>query len=303
MRVHSIFNWHPNRMEGAPFMLYLAMKRIPGVEAYWYEARTNPALLPKADLTVSVDWAEDALGFGEYRENSPNVYWCSDSHINEAAWNFRIGKARRSDKVYVSIWSDVEKFRDAGVKAEWLPYAAEPLCYRPFPEIERKYDVGFMGFFLHNRKRCEFLDAMIKRFPSHRVEWDKYFEAAAAEMASMRVNLNHCHVDATNMRVFESMAGGNCLLTPRTTDMKEFGVVPAMLFDSMDDAYEQVQWSLDHPVERAEMGEKARVFILKSHTYLHRAYRILGLPLPDEDTMKTLIETWPPLDEAMPVQR
>lgn len=282
-------------------MLYNAMRRIPGVETYWYEARTNPSLLPRADLTVSVDWAEDALGYGDYIENSPNVYWCSDSHLNQKAWEFRINKARRFDKVFVSIWSDVEKFAAAGVTAEWLPYAAEPLCYRPFPEIERKYDVGFMGFFLHNKERCEFLDAMIKRFPNHRVEWNKYFEDAAREMASMRVNLNHCHVNATNMRVFESMSGGNCLLTRRTGDMGLLGAVPALLFDDMEDAYEQVQWALDHPVERAEMGGKARQFILDGHTYLHRAYRILGLPLPPAEEMNALIETWPPVDERTPM--
>ena len=130
MRVHSIFN-HSHRLDGAPFLLYQAMRRIPGVDAYWYEAKTPVKYLPKADLTVAVDWAEDALGYGDYEEAHPNVYWTSDTHINAASWAFRLAKAKRCDTVYVSIWSDVEKFAREGVKSEWLPYAAEPLCYVP----------------------------------------------------------------------------------------------------------------------------------------------------------------------------
>ena len=303
-------------MEGAPYNLYRAMQRIPGVEAYWYEARTNPKHIPKADLTVAVDWAEDALGYGDYIENHPNVYWCSDSHLNEASWNFRINKAKRFDKVFVSIWSDVEKFKAAGVKAEWLPYAAEPLTYRSFPHvpgclcchprsctepIERIYDIGFMGFFLHNKSRCEFLDAMIRKFPNHRVMWDQYFEHAAREMASYKVNLNHCHVDATNMRFFECMAGGNCLLTPHTTDTVEFNA-PALIYPSLDGAYELVRWALDHPEEREAKGSAAREWVRRGHTYLHRAFRILNLPPPPDSEMDRLIDTWPSVDRNSPVQ-
>lgn len=288
-------------MEGAPFMIYNAMRRIPGVEAYWYEARTKPGMLPKADLTVAVDWAEDSLGFGDYEESHPNVYWCSDSHLNDAAWEFRINKAKRFDRVFVSIWSDVEKFKKHGVTAEWLPYAAEPLCYRPFPEIERKYDVGFMGFILHNKERCEFLDAMIRRFPNHRLEWNKYFEDAASEMASMKVNLNHCHVNATNMRFFEAMSGGNCLLTPRTNDCALLGNPPALLYDSREHACVLVQGALDHPEERDAMGTAAREWVMANHTYLHRAYRLIGIALPDEGTMQRLIATWPPEGTPMPM--
>ena len=320
MRTHHYFN-HSLRLDGAPYAIFKACQRIPGVESYWYDCHTPVKHVPKADLHVAVDWAEDATPFADYLEPHPTVYWISDTHCSEASFQFRLKKARRCDRVYVSILSDVERFAKEGVKVEWLPYAAEPLCYRPFPatdipsqplagddhlkeSVERTYDVGFVGYAAHSPDRMEFLDAMFKRFPNHRYSWGKFFEDAAREMAMAKVVLNQSAVDSTNMRFFEALSGGNCQLAFASTDtgmLKAINGVHAFLYRSLEEAFSLAEWALAHPQQRQDIEREARKFILGGHTYLHRAYRLLDMTPPPEEDMRALILTWPGADTQIPM--
>lgn len=265
-------------------MLYEAMRRMPGVEAYWYECRTRPELIPKADWNICVDWSEENFGFGNYREPHPRIYWCSDTHVSPDAFRFRMDKAKEYDKVFTYNHLDVERFAAEGVEATWLPCAAEPFDYKPYPDIPKKYDIGFVGHFLHAPERMKFLDTMIRAFPSHRVEWGKFHEDAAQEIAKCRVLLNHIHIDSNNMRVFEGMCSGKCLLTYATSDLPKIGAqdgVHCLTYRDMDEAIAKVRWALDHPVEREAIGAAGRELVLSRHTYFHRAYEMLGMTPPD----------------------
>lgn len=319
-RIHSYFN-HGPRLDGAPYAIYRAMDRIPGVEAYWYDCHTPVGMIPKADLHVAVDWAEDGLGFGDYEEPHPNVYWISDTHCSPESFQFRLNKAKRFDRVFVSIQGDVERFKKHGVKAEWLPYAAEPLAYRPFPctdlppqpgvgpehlaeVVERTYDVGFMGYAAHSPPRMQFLDTMFKRFASLRYVWGKFFEDAAREMAKMRVVLNQSAADSTNMRFFEAMCGGNCQVAYASSDVADLKAINGyhlFLYRNTDEAIERVEWILAHPDQRMDIEKNARQFVRDGHTYLHRAYRLLDRPLPAPEVMKGLIGTWPSTTDNIPM--
>ena len=118
----------------------------------------------------------------------------------------------------------------------------------------------------------------------------------------MRGALNHIHIDAANMRVYEAMAAGACLLTHATTDLPAQGVedkVHALLYRTMDEAVAQVKWALSDPVSRAAMGENARELVLDRHTYLHRAYRMLGIPVPAN--MRELVLTMIKPEEGTPM--
>ena len=187
MRVNIFFN-SGRRLDGGPWLLYQAMRRMPEVEVYWYECRTNPNLLPKADWNICVDWSEDNYGKGDFfHEPHPNIYWASDTHVSPEAFRYRMDKAKRFDKVFCYNHNDVERFAAEGVTAEWLPCAAEPMIYRPYPctdipphqnmnaetlgqSVDKKYDIGFVGHFLHAPERMRFLDVMCRAFPSFRVE-------------------------------------------------------------------------------------------------------------------------------------
>ena len=295
MRVHIFFN-RGQRLDGGPWLLLQAMKRMPEVEVYWYECRTNPQFLPKADWNICMDWSEENFGYGDYREPRPRIYWASDTHVSPEAFRFRVDKAKDYDKVYVYNHLDVERFAAEGVKATWLPCAAEPLVYKPYPEIPKKYDIGFVGHFLHAPERMKFLDIMCKTFPNFKIEYGVYFEDAAKVLASCRVILNHIHIDSNNMRVFEGMATGTPLLTWATTDLVKLGLHKhVMTWRTIDEAVERVRLALELPDDAAALGAGARQAILNGHTYVHRAYELLGIPYPVN--IQEIIATMPPVDD------
>ena len=305
MRVNIFFN-AGKRLDGGPWMILQAMKRMPEVEVYWYECRTNPKFIPKADWNICMDWSEENFGYGDYREPHPNIYWASDTHVSPEAFRFRVDKAKDYDKVYVYNHLDVERFAAEGVKATWLPCAAEPLVYKPMPEIPKKYDIGFVGHFLHAPERMKFLDIMCKAFPNFKIEHSVYFEDAAKALAQCRVILNHIHIDSNNMRVFEGMAAG-CLLTYATSDLPKIGAEDGehcLAWRNIDEAVHLVRQAIDDPDTRDFIAHNGRELILSRHTYVHRAYDLLGIPYPEN--IQEIIATMPPVDDMtkapMPVK-
>ena len=223
MRAYCYFG-PTHRLDGPPFMVFNALRRLSGVDAFHYECHGDPRLFGRADLHVAVDWAEDAMGFGSFIEPRPLAYWMSDTHISEEGRAFRFRKATRADRVFCSIWSDPERLKAAGVTATWLPYAAEPLIWKPRPEIQQTRDVGFVGHYANYPARTEFLEAMLAEFPSFLLKWQTYFEDASVALAQCKVILNHCQADAVNQRVFEALSNGGCLLTPDTSDLDFLGL-------------------------------------------------------------------------------
>jgi len=273
-------------------MAFNALRRLPGVEAYRYEARGDPRLFGRADFHVCVDWAEDALGMGAFIEPRPLAYWMSDTHISDGSRSFRFRKAERADRVFCSIWSDPDRLKERGIKATWLPYAAESLLWKPMPEIKQVKHIGFVGHYNHYPARAEFLERMLSVFPNFLIRWRTYFEEAVMALASCQVVLNHCQTDAVNQRVFEVLSMGACLLTPETSDLALLGLedeVHLLTYRSTEEAIAKCRMALASDDLRQRLGQAGRAWVLAAHTYLHRACALLDRPIPDnlDELLKT----------------
>jgi len=267
------------RNDGSAFFLLHAFRRIPGVNVVHYQCHGDPRLHAKCDLNVAVDWAEDIWPTSrDFIEPRPLVYWMSDTHCSEASRRFRFDKAKRADHVYCAIWSDVSRLLAEGVAARWLPYAAEPLCFTTW-DADVKADVGFVGHIGDYDGRVEFLDVMFRAFPNFHFEYNRYLELCALEMRKSKVALNHCwRRDCTNMRVFEAMATGVCLLTPVTDDLPWLKIedgVNCLTYTTTEEAIEKVRAILKDDDRRMAIAKAGRERILTEHTYVHRALTIL----------------------------
>lgn len=86
---------------------------------------------------------------------------------------------------------------------------------------------------------------------------------------------------AANVRIFEVTGAGSCLLTDWKKNMSDLfeDDKEVVLFKSIDECKEKLQWLLDHPKERKEIAECGQQRILRSHTYKHRAEQLHSIIL------------------------
>ena len=295
--------WGPSlRDYGPPGFLKQAFDRLPNVECSRYECHGDPHLMGMADLHVCVDWGEDVGDYGAFLPLNPRVYWVSDTHVGPGARQYRLDKAGKFDRVYYNIMGDAKdiegvfaarepKFH-SWMNAAWMPYAVEPQLWRPCPEIEKTFDVGFIGHYGNYQAREEFLCDMVDEFGEGCYIGDGlYFEDQVRKAASFKIVLNHGQSDSTNMRTFEAMSMGAVLLQPATSDLMALGFndgVHLLTYSSTEEAVEKAHDYLSRPDDCAKIGEAARAIILDRHTYVHRAAvmaQMVDIHLTNEEIM------------------
>jgi spore maturation protein CgeB len=81
---------------------------------------------------------------------------------------------------------------------------------------------------------------------------------------------------AANVRMFEITGVGSCLLTDRKKNMNELFEEDkeVVLFQTMDECKEKLQWLLNHPKERDEIAKRGQTRTLKQHSYAVRAEQL-----------------------------
>jgi len=244
----------------------------------------------KFDLHGLIDWGEDGLNIPlNWEIPHPNFYWIADSHLG---YDYRLKRARQFDHVFASHKPSITRMIEDGIPRErihYLPWAAEPFCYRPYPIIE-KWDWCFIGY-LNNDFRIDLIDRFCKEFPvgargylgwrNAAVTGYNILEDAAKKMSQSRLILNESIQDDLNMRVFEALACRKLLLTedvPAIHDHFKDGE-HLVTFKTIDQAVELAKELLADPVKRNRIAEAGYQEFLSKHTYMHRAKEILKICL------------------------
>lgn len=292
------------RNDGANlFMHYNLKKLLDGVDAYGDPGRIQEdkgnvvALSPIApraqyglfDLNGLIDYGEDGLGIPlDWKIPSPNFYWMCDSHLHDASYQYRMRRAKEFDTVFVSHKPTIPKLIADGVdaaKIHYLPWAAEPMCYKPFPVIE-KWDWSFIGH-LSNDFRIDLVDRFCKEFPLgskgylgwRQGEWRGHnvLEDCAKKFSQSRIVLNESIKDDLNMRTFETLACKRLLLTEDIPVIHDHFIDGEHLvtFNTIDEAVEKAHMLLlDHELRNHIAAAGYKEFLDK-HTYMHRVKHIL----------------------------
>lgn len=190
--------------------------------------------------------------------------------------------------------------------ALYLPLAALPSFHAPLELSsleQRRYgaDVAFLGAGYPNR-RVAFRQLTHLDFRIWGTEWDgdavlaRHVQQAGARISpeeavkvynATRINLNlHSSVQAqtlvaggdfVNPRTFELAAIGAFQLVDRRSLMDElFDYDELATFDDMEDLREKIDHFLANPEERAAYSARARVRVLRDHTYRQRMETLIG---------------------------
>lgn len=201
----------------------------------------------------------------------PKACYLIDTHLHTER---HLEMARGFDMVFLAQKSFVLPFRELlGRPVFWVPLACDPEIHRPYP-IEETYDIAFAGSF-HSplQERARRLKRLALRF-SVRTE-RVFLDEMSRFLSSGKILFNAAVRNDLNMRVFESLAIGKCLLTddaPGLSDCFIPGVDLAVYEDR--DLVEKARFYLEHPAQREAMAASGREKVLSRHTYRHRAEKM-----------------------------
>lgn len=256
------------------------------------------------DLNILVDYGEDNLGISlDWELPHPNVYWAFDTHIDDKGYQYRLKRAKQFDHVFLCHKGQIERFIADGIpreKIHYMPVAAEPDCYRPYP-IMKKWDWCFIGH-LNSQHRIDLVDRFVKefdlgdgkgylgwRFPQ--IQGHNVLDDTAKKFSMSRIAINDSIKDDLNMRTFEVMATGTPLLTQENEPLLELfrDQYHLMTFKTIDEAVFKARLLIEDPVYANHIGNTGLTEILDKHTYNHRALEILKTSL-----------NWQPKGELQP---
>jgi len=223
------------------------------------------------DLFLNID---DGMRYDWPAKLAPAACWIIDTHLD---FQWSLNKAKQFEFVFAAQKRGAEELVQHGVaSATWLALACDPDIHRPHA-LEKRYDVAFVGN-LFPGPRSDLTRLIQERYPDSFVG-QRYFEEMARTYSEARIVFNRSLKDDLNMRVFEALGCGACLLTNRLeasgqADLFEEGVHLAS-YAERDELLDKLKFYLARDDLRQRIGQAARHLAIEQHTYRHRLQTIL----------------------------
>lgn len=231
------------------------------------------------------------------------VCYLIDTHLNLET-HLKIAKA--FDVVFLAQKAYLDRFREMGMEAYWLPLACDPEIHGRRGR-DKAFDIAFVGS-LNNPRRIELLKVLKERFNLY---YERCFLERMAEVFSKaRIVFNKSAMDDLNMRVFEAMCSGSMLLTDEArgsglTDLFE-DRRHLVIYRDEEELVELADYYLREEEEREEIAKRGREEVLTRHTYSHRVGELierLGPFLEAPSTRPLYIERKGPLQDYFQQER
>jgi len=223
---------------------------------------------------------------GKFPKKTKTCIWLSDLHQQSwAAWRLQMIREFKYDHVFYAQKNFRKQVEDCvyefGKSCSWLPHAADPEIFKPMPQIEKKYDIGYVGYLNEKRiKVAKVLEELV-RFKHFSSIW-AWSAARAINECKVGFNMSVEPTDNCNMRFFETMSCGIPLLTNYDPDngMEEILGTniedKVLIYRNEAELKEKVVRLIASSELRRVLAERARNHFLAFHTYRNRTNTILG---------------------------
>lgn len=284
-----------NFLVSGPFFLAAALEWL-GHRVVQAESWTPPeavemdlaevwAALPAADRPDLVLVAESLgprrLPLGLEKLRAPRVFYALDPHLN-LLW--QQGAATAFDLVLTTQKSALAAFRTAGRPAFWLPWAVD-LRQVYDHGLPRVHDIAFVGrSHPHFRaKRRVILHALRRRFSLVARGERPETEVSPWEMGRLysqaRLVVNEAIHQEVNLRVFEALAAGACLLTEEVGENLQglFRAGEELITYGSDDLVEKAAHYLEQTAAREALAARGQARVRREHQVVARAQQLLQL--------------------------
>ena len=222
----------------------------------------------------------DVVYFQGIWMNSAEVYSLIKDHCKLIAG--QVGSlltsyaADRYSVVFTSIVPYVDRFREAGVKAHYVPLAFEPRVLERMGPQERTRPFTFVGGLTsgHGRRKKVVLalkdSCKLELFVGNK--WGiGMFKTLAQSYMTMNCNIDTEPDYIGNMRIYEATGCGALLLTSDGINMPDiFEDDEVLKYNTIEEAVDLASYYLEHREEGAEIAARGQKRTLAEHTYEKR---------------------------------
>lgn len=204
------------------------------------------------------------------------------------------------DLVVSSIPDLVDRFRQEGADAEWLPLAFEPSMVERIGRRERDVSVSFVGSFTSRyTDRIDVVEAVARVAPLQTwtanaaaipedspirptiqgVAWGRdMYEVLARSRLAVNNHGTIARNAANNLRLFEATGMGALLVTDARQNLRDlFEVGEVVTYRHPRECAEVVRHYLDHPAEAAKVAAAGQARTLRDHTWRDRMERLVEM--------------------------
>jgi glycosyltransferase involved in cell wall biosynthesis len=231
------------------------------------------------DCYLAIDPGERFFPPGVEDLPIPTVCWLGDVHLGR----WREDVAQFFDVVFVPHLDYVARYREivGHEQVYWLPWYVPDLV-RPVPQLERLYEVGFVGSNVRPHRRTP-RARRLRMLGQHFRMNDRSISVDHAGLARVysqsKIVVNITINGDINLRLFEGTACGALLLT----DSRANGIEQlfdlgheVIVYDSDQELLDQINYYLAHEDERSQIAEAGQQRCLRDHTFTRRAEQLLG---------------------------
>lgn len=251
--------------------------------------------LPERELYIYVDDGRDDI---DWVCPKPNAYWAIDTHLG---YDYRLWKAKQFDRVYCAQLEGCRKMKNDGIEnVSWLPLGCNPMAHPNYAEminhpnrdahtkgdsLSKQYDIGFVGFINqgagdNSNNRVDWLDYTFNKFNNFKFAYNRFFEDMAVIYIRSRLGYNISIRNDLNMRFFEVLSTGTCLLTNTNVEgIVELGFIEGEHFlgyENKKDLLKKGNWGLNNSDERERIAKNGMNYARQFHTYDKRIEKILS---------------------------
>ena len=253
----------------------------------------------KHDLWLFVDDGRDEIPMELPEGSAPKCCYLVDTHLG---YEIRLEWAKKFDFVFVAQKPTVARMKADGVEnIFWLPLACTPtvdltageLLKAPKEQVgpyglNKRHDVVFVGYLnsgwwedgvKKGNDRIAALDTIMGAFPNSWLAFNCFLTDAAIRYARGRVGFNISIKDDLNMRFFETLSYGLCLVTNTNVHgWEELGFVDGEHFlgyTTLEEAKDKISWALKNPMEREKIAKAGHRLVREKHTYQDRIKQII----------------------------
>ena len=217
--------------------------------------------------------------------------WWSDLHRNDwASWRLQVISEFRYDHVFVCQKPFIEMIKQRNYEDHqiyWLPHAVDPSVFIPMPQIEKKYDIGYVGYMNDRRRHQSLILKELMNFKEYHTRWE-LDAARCINECKIGWNCSVTDLDYANMRVFETLACKVPLLVycnrkehAGLLDLFEDGK-HLFVYESEDELRELSVRLLMNPDLRESVVDEGYRAVVTHHSYKNRLNTLLdtmGFPL------------------------
>lgn len=212
-------------------------------------------------------------------ELHPSHYAVIDTHI-ETDWRLKLAEDGKFDTISVvhSQGLNLPWGREIGKDLFWIPVGCDPIIHN-VGKREKKYDgCAVMNF--HNGlagPRVDMLDAFFKACGNF-FFGNRTFKEVSEKYAESKLVFNRSINGDANMRVWEAMCSGSCLVTDRVEDLDKLCAIDGVHYagySNQEELTNVVKDLLANDEKRETIAENGYKFALLN-TYKVRLENLLG---------------------------